>query len=247
MYKGNNKAIAIILLVVVGGIFFSLLQSASSVTLDSAFISKTTKFGNEFIETYDIPLVLTEDQEKALETVIPIFFQDELPVEFQQEAERQREIIGERDLIEEQQANPENPEEINEVVTEENAPKGVTNLSASKLVINRTAGDISTGLSYLEVTDNTFVRGDAVRLAGKMNLNKPAPYFYNVIITCCQMSSFKAMSAVQTDAQGNFVLKITTNRSYPIGEWQVDITTIGDSSKILKHTYYFTLLEDVRT
>ena len=234
------------MLILVGAVLASYMQSASSISLDSAFVKRTTQFGEEFITTYEIPKVLTDEQEKVLGTVIPIFFQEDLPLEFQEEAQRQREVLGERDLLEEQVDSPTNTEQINIPKTEENTAKGVTSLSASKLVIDRKAGDINSGgLSYLDISDNTFIRGDVVRLVGQFNLNKPAPYFYNVIITCCEMNSFKAMTAVATDAQGNFVLKFGTNRSYPLGEWQVEITTIGDQDKILLHTYYFTLLTDV--
>lgn len=246
MQSRNKKPIALIMLILVVAVMASYIQSASSITLDSAFVKRTTQFGEEFITTFEIPKVLSEEQERILGTVIPIFFQEDLPLEFQEEAQRQREVLGERDLLEEQIDNPTNTEQINIPKTEENTPKGVTSLSASKLVIDRTKGDISSGgLSYLDITDNTFIRGDAVRLVGQFNLNKPAPYFYNVIITCCEMNSFKAMTAVPTDAQGNFVLKFATNRSYPLGDWQVELTTIGDSDKILLHTYYFTLLNDV--
>ncbi len=245
MQSRNKKPIALIMLILVGAVMVSYIQSASSITLDSAFVKRTTQFGDEFITTFEIPKVLSEEQEKVLGTVIPIFFQEDLPLEFQEEAQRQREVLGERDLLEEQIDNPTNTDQINTPKTEENTAKGVTSLSASKLVIDRNAGDISRGLSYLDISDNTFVRGDAVRLVGQFNLNKPAPYFYNVIITCCDMNSFKAMTAVATDGQGNFVLKFATNRSYPLGEWQVELTTIGDSDKILLHTYYFTLLNDV--
>jgi len=163
MQSRNKKPIALIMLILVVAVMASYIQSASSITLDSAFVKRTTQFGEEFITTYEIPKVLSEEQEKVLGTVIPIFFQEDLPLEFQEEAQKQREVLGERDLLEEQVSNPNNTETTNTSNIEENIPKGVASLTASKLEIDLSSGDIrSGGLSYLDITDNTFIRGDAV-------------------------------------------------------------------------------------
>lgn len=228
--------------VVVGLLVVSMVQNQNVVALDQSFI-KTTKCisNNECLTIFQIPNLLSEEEQAVIDEVATIFFQDQLPVEFQQEAERQQEIKGARDLLEEQQATPQENDSLNTPITE--TEEGITRVGGVGLGL----GDPSqTALNLVEkqTSPNVFTRGDIVKVVGKIQLEKPAPYFMNINITCCEMSSFRAMSAVETDPQGNFVIKFATDMKYPLGDWKVVISTIGDTSKILNHVYEFKLIDE---
>ena len=88
----------------------------------------------------------------------------------------------------------------------------------------------------------TYVRGDEIPIVGKITLdNKPAPYWYNVIITCCGMTAFQSRSYVETDGQGNFGFMVRPDSSFPLGDWVVTIMIIGDDNKYVKHDFTFRL------
>lgn len=92
-------------------------------------------------------------------------------------------------------------------------------------------------------SEQTYSAGDEIPIAGKIKLdNKPAPYWYNVVITCCGMTSFQSRSHVETDGQGNFGFKIRPDGHFPLGDWVVTISIIGDDNKIVNHDYHFRLV-----
>lgn len=216
------------------------------VALDSKFIKDIKCFeGNECLTIFEIPTQLTEDEQKLLDDLATVFYQDQLPQQFEAKAEEQRQLEGQRDLVQEQISNPNNtqtdPQVIEQTVTQQSQDtfSGVSGVSLGL------GNPEVTGLNLIEkqTSANVFKRGDIVKVVGKMSLIKPAPYFYNVNITCCEMDSYRVMSAVQTDPSGNFVIKFATNLKFPLGGWTVEISTIGDSNKILKHVYEFRLIE----
>ncbi len=237
MGRKDRKAIAVAMFIFVGLVLVVMIQSENVVALDSSFIKNIKCYdGNECLTIFEIPNILTTEEQELVDQVAGVFYQDDLPPELQAEAVRQ--VEGQRQLLEEQNTDPSNPDEINQVT--QGNDTGILHVSGVSLGL----GDPSvTGLTLIEkqTTPNVFQRGDVVKVVGKMQLNKPAPYFFNVNITCCGMNSFKVMSAVETDAVGNFKVKFVTSSKYPLGDYTVELGVIGDDNKILKHVYEFRL------
>jgi hypothetical protein len=219
-----------------------MVQNQNVVALDTSFIKNTECLMNECITIFQIPNQLTEEEQALIDEVATVFFQDELPFEFQQKAKEQQEIIGERDLLAEQQATNQTSEHLNEPIKSEDE-SGITRVGGVSLGVGNPS---ETALMLVEkqTEPNVFTRGDIVKVVGKIILDKPSPYFMNINITCCEMSSFRAMSAVETDPQGNFVIKFATSMVYPLGDWKVVISTIGDDNKILNNVYDFKLIDE---
>ncbi len=236
----NGKPIAIILFVVVGLVIASMVQNQNVVALDTSFIKNTECLLNECITIFQIPNQLTEEEQELINEVATVFFQDELPFEFQQKAKEQQEIIGERDLLAEQQATNQTSEHLNQPIQSEDEMGTISRVGGVSLGL----GGEGLNLVEKQTQPNVFTRGDIVKVVGKIILEKPAPYFMNINITCCEMSSFRAMSAVETDPMGNFVIKFATSMVYPLGDWKVVISTIGDNNKILNNVYDFKLIDE---
>lgn len=94
-----------------------------------------------------------------------------------------------------------------------------------------------------EGSGQQYTYGDEILIAGKISLDKKLPpYIYNVIWTCCGMNSYKARSAVETDGQGNFGFYVRPDGSYPLGDWIVTVSVIGDNNQIVKHDFNFRLV-----
>ena len=231
----NRSLVGVMLLVIIGVMMFSMMQSESSISATK--IEKTVRVFDlgEQITIYELPDMLTEEQEKFLATYATNeFFQDDLPDDYITK--------GQRDLLAEQNATVQqtgNLTDLKTTTTQTNQSEAIVGVSVSQLDASRT----SASLVETAVNENVHARGSIVKIAGKIEKADPPPYFYNVHVTCCEMSTFRAYSAVETDNFGNFIVKIATGGAFPLGDWKVTISTIGDDLKIIKHFYNFKLID----
>jgi len=239
----NRPMVGLLLLITVSVLLFSMMQQETKVTA-----TQVVKIVREFdlgerITLYESANLLTAEEIKALEKYALVeFFQSNFPLDYQEKAQQQNELIkGQRDLLAEQNATVQqtgNLTELNIQTDQAQQVKEFTAVRTSELVASKT----SLGLIESTPEGNVYIRGSIVKIAGKIEMQRATPYFYNVNITCCEMSSFRALSAYETDAFGNFVIKFATTPQFPLGDWTVTISTIGDDNKIIKHFYNFRLL-----
>ncbi len=231
----NRSLVGVILLVIVGVMMFSMMQTESSISATQVVKSVREFDLGEKITIYELPDMLTDEQQKLLATYATNeFFQDDLPDDYLAK--------GQRDLLAEQEATVQqtgNLTDLNTSTNQTNQTKAIVGVSVSQLDASRT----SASLIESSVNENVHSRGSIVKIAGKIEKADPPPYFYNVHVTCCEMSTFRAYSAVETDNFGNFVVKIATSGTFPLGDWKVTISTIGDDAKIIKHFYNFQLID----
>lgn len=243
MTSAQNKRLFGLLIIIGVSLLVLSLMTGQNLVKASQIVKNVREFDlGEKITLYETPQLLSPEEIKAMEKYATVeFFQDDLPSAFQLKADEQnREITGQRDLLAEQKPIPQSdnlPQTPNQTAqqVEESVFK---NVETSSLVASTTEAR----LIESQAQQNIFIRGSIVKVVGKIEMARPAPYFYNVNITCCDMDSFRAMSAVETDGQGNFVVKFATNGKFPLGDWTVTISTIGDDFKIIKHFYNFKLL-----
>jgi len=239
----NRPMIGLLLLITVSVLLFSMMQQETKVTA-SQVIKNVREFDlGERITIYETPNLISAEEIKALEKYALIeFFQDDFPLNYQQKADQQNQAIkGQRDLLAEQGDTPQQTGNLTELNIQSDQAQQVSEFQAvktSELVASKT----SLGLIESSVEGNVYIRGSIVKIVGKIEMDRAKPYFYNVNITCCEMSSFRALSAYETDAFGNFVIKFATTTKFPLGDWTVTISTIGDDNKIIKHFYNFKLL-----
>jgi len=231
----NRSLVGVMLLVIIGVMLFSMMQTESSISA-SQVVKNVREFNlGEKITIYELPDMLTEEQQTLLATYATNeFFQDDLPDDYIAK--------GQRDLMAEQEATVQqtgNLTDLKVTTTQTNQTKEIVSVSVSQLEASRT----SASLVETSVSENVHSRGSIVKIAGKIEKADPPPYFYNVHVTCCEMSTFRAYSAVETDNFGNFVVKIATSGTFPLGDWKVTISTIGDDRKIIKHFYNFKLID----
>jgi len=243
MTSSNNKRLfGLLILIGVSVLMLSLMQG-ENVVKASQVVKNVREFDlGEKITIYETPQLLSKEAIEAMEKYALVeFFQDDLPSAFLQKAEEQNQVIGQRDLLAEQGGTPQQTANLTELQTQTDQPvqaKEFTNIKTSELTASRTEARLIENSAQ----ENIFVRGSIVKVVGKIEMARPAPYFLNINITCCGMDSFRAMSAFETDAQGNFVIKFATNMKFPLGDWTVTISTIGDDNKIIKHFYDFNLV-----
>jgi len=236
MGSDSSKRLAgLLMLIVISVVVLSMLQTETKI-IASQIVKTTTEYDlGEKITTYEYPQILSDEQEVALKKyAIAEFFQDDLPQEYI--------VKGQRDLQAEQDATPQQTGNLTELQTQteqQDQTDIITNVKTSELTASRT----STSLIESSIDGNVYNRGSIVKIVGKIEMARPAPYFFNVNITCCEMNSFRALSAYETDAFGNFVIKFATTPKFPIGDWTVTISTIGDDNKIIKHRYDFKLID----
>ncbi len=235
----NRPLLGLLLLITVSVLLLSLIQSENKIVAQQV-VKNIREFDlGEKITIYETPNLLSAEEIKALEKYALLeFFQDDLPVEYQEKASEQS---GQRDLLAEQNATVQQTGNLTELAIQTDQPqqaKEFVGVKTSELVASKT----SLGLIESQAEGNVYVRGSIVKIAGKIEMERPKPYFYNVNITCCEMSSFRALSAYETDAFGNFLIKFATTTKFPLGDWTVTISTIGDDNKIIKHFYNFKLL-----
>lgn len=240
MVNDSTKKLAgLLMLILISMVLLSMLQSETKI-IASQVIKNTREFDlGEKITIYEMPEILTQEQKDALEKYATTeFFQSDLPDEYI--------VKGERDLLAEQQATPQVDPSLNVVnsngtsqtFTEQEEQNSVfENVKTSELTASRT----SPNLIENAVQGNVHERGAIVKVAGQIEMAKAKPYFYNVHMTCCGMDTFRVISSAETDGQGNFIVKIVTTPKFPLGDWTVTISTIGDDNKIIKHYYQFHL------
>ena len=219
MVDRARVTVVVVLFLFVALIFLVSMQNTQFVTVQEGFIKDIKEFQmGEKITFYQVPDFLTPEQEEALKKYAEVsFFEDKLPDSYVKQAKVQDSGISETG-------------NVTSLVLNTNVTQSVGQVTPPTLKTN----DIGT----------THKRGSIVMITGKIEktLTQP-PYFFNVIVTCCGMNSFRAMSAVETDGAGNFVIKIATDGHYPLGEWTIDVSTISDDKKIISHVYRFTLVE----
>lgn len=238
----NRPLVGVFLLIGVAVLMFGMMQESTTVTA-SQVIKNVREFDlGEKITIYENPILLTQEEFDALEKYALVeFFQSDFPINYQQKADEQNKILGQRDLLAEQGDTPQQTGNLTELAIKtelENQSDVIIGVTASELTASRT----STELIENSVNENVYIRGSIVKIAGKIEMDRPLPYFFNINITCCGMDSFRALSAYETDAQGNFLIKFATTPKFPLGDWTVTISTIGDDNKIINHQYQFKLL-----
>lgn len=236
MGSDSSKRLAgLLMLIIISVVVLSMLQTETKI-IASQIVKTTTEYDlGEKITTYEYPQILSDEQVVALKKyAIAEFFQDDLPQEYI--------VKGQRDLQAEQDATPQQTGNLTELQTQteqQDQTDIITNVKTSELTASRT----STSLIESSIDGNVYNRGSIVKIVGKIEMARPAPYFFNVNITCCEMNSFRALSAYETDAFGNFVIKFATTPKFPLGDWTVTISTIGDDNKIIKHRYDFKIID----
>jgi len=238
----NKQMIGLLLLITVVVMAYSMVQEETKVTA-SQVVKNVREFDlGERITIYETPNLLTSDEIKAMEQYALVeFFQSNLPLDYQVKATEQNQLLGQRDLLSEQNSTEQqtgNLTELNIQNQQGQQVKEITGVKTSELKASRTSADLIE--SYVE--GDVYIRGTIVKMVGKIEMQRPAPYFYNVHITCCEMDTFRALSAYETDSMGNFVVKFATTPKFPLGDWVVTLSTIGDDNKIIKHFYNFKLL-----
>ena len=248
MSNTHTKAFGVVMLILVSLGLLMYLQIPPTVVA-TGLIENVKRFpSGETIGIYELPTLLNEEQQMELDKfAVTEFFSDAfVPQEYSDKAEKQ--ISGQRNLVAEQGVVPEGAEleqSVNATEAERKALEAeqsgeFTGVKASELTASRT----STTLIENAVTESTHVRGSIVKVAGKIDMNiKQPPYFYNIHMTCCEMDTFRVVSSVETDAHGNFVVKVPTTGKFPLGKWIITIGTIGDDNTIIKHQYIFNLIE----
>lgn len=238
----NKQLIGVLLLITISVLAFSMIQEETKVTA-SQVVKNVREFDlGERITIYETPNLLTAEEIKAMELYALVeFFQSDFPDDYQAKANEQNQLLGQRDLLAEQNATVQQTGNLTELQIQSDQAqqvKQITGVKTSELTASRTSADLIE--SYTE--GNVYIRGSIVKMAGKIEMQRPAPYFYNVHITCCEMDTFRALSAYETDSYGNFVVKFATTGKFPLGDWTVTLSTIGDDHKIIKHFYNFKLL-----
>jgi len=238
----NKPMIGLLLLITVAVMAYSMIQEETKVVA-SQVVKSVREFDlGERITIYETPNLLTADEIEAMEKYALVeFFQSNLPFDYQIKAKQQNQLLGQRDLLAEQNATVQQTGNLTELRTQTEQEQQVAEITAvrtSELTASRT----SANLIESSPEGNVYIRGSIVKMAGKIEMQRPAPYFYNVHITCCEMDTFRALSAYETDAYGNFVVKFATTTKFPLGDWIVTLSTIGDDNKIIKHFYNFRLL-----
>lgn len=239
----NRQLVGVLLLITVGVLILSMIMDDTKVKA-SQVVKNVREFDlGEKIILYETPNLLTEKEIETLERYALVeFFQDDLPEQYQSTANQQNEVItGQRDLLTEQGDTPQQTGNLTELTIQtelDDQSTVIKNVKVSELTASKTQAKLIEN----SVNKNIYIRGSIVKIAGKIEMQRPSPYFLNVNITCCGMDSFRAMSAFETDAQGNFLIKFATTTKFPLGDWRVTISTIGDDNKIINHTYEFKLL-----
>lgn len=239
----SKQLIGVFLLIIVAVMLFATMQEDTKVTATQV-VKNVREFDlGEKITLYESAILLSAEEIEAMEKYgLVEFFQSDFPIDYQVKAKQQNNLIeGQRDLLAEQNATVQQTGNLTELRIQTEQEQQVSEFTAVK-TSELTASKNSLGLIENSAEGNVYIRGSIVKIAGKIEMQKPTPYFYNVNITCCEMNSFRALSAYETDAQGNFVIKFATTTKFPLGDWTVTISTIGDDNKIIKHFYNFRLL-----
>lgn len=226
----SRQLIGVLLLITVAVLIYAMTVDDTKVRA-SQIVKNVREFDlGEKITIFETPNLLSVEEIQALEKYATLeFFQDDLPDQYKSTAQVQNKAILESS----------SGQTINATQTDQqNQTSFITNIKVSELTASKTQAKLIENA----VTQDVYIRGSIIKIAGKIEMARPAPYFLNINITCCGMDSFRAMSAFETDAGGNFLIKFATNQKFPLGDWVVIISTIGDDNKIINHHYEFKLL-----
>lgn len=151
--------------------------------------------------------------------------------------------------VENSPVNPESPEIQDETLVEQ-TQQAVEQKKQEILDAEIKSGNVvrtSSGLIFNQsvLTENgkaVYYRGDVVTVMGVIKKELPPPYTYNIMITCCGVSSVRANSHVETNLDGSFSYSFATWSKYPLGEYTAEVSTISsDNKQMLKHVYEFVL------
>ena len=231
-----SRVLAVIAILSIVGFFIFYTQSPDIVTAaaNQAFqpewIGKTFSLG-ETIEILERPQFFPDlIDDVTLAMGFEQFTSDDLPQEYRDLAAEQRALEG-GDLLDlEAQAISGNLTKSQVVTQTDQHVKGDS--KEAKLV---NTGKIA----------SVFTRGEIIPVVGKLDVPlRPAPYFYNLIIYCCENfdDAIVQKSHIGTDSNGNFVYKIISNQDFPTGIYDVTISTLSaDNRRLIELTWQFDL------
>jgi len=228
----NQNVLGLVILIIIGVMIYGITQGETSVQAKK-IVKSVREFDTEKLTIYELPEIVSKAEQLLLDQYAVEFFQDDLPDSYK--------IKGQRDLLAEQGDTPQQTGNLTELQTTTpllNQSKEIKSVKVSSLEASRT----SATLIESSVNDNIHVAGSIIKIAGKIEMLKSAPYFYNIHLTCCGMDTFRVFSSAETDSQGNFLFKVTTDQKFPLGDWVVTLSTISDDNKIIKHFYNFKLI-----
>jgi len=259
-----SRLLAVLALVGVAGIFiiFAEFDNLSAIKVSDyapEWVSKTYSLG-ETIEILERPQFFPNIiQDVTAYTDLNIFSADDIPSEYKDLAIQQAKEIDNylnglgvnldifpnkeipiqyRDLGAEQEAL-ENPEPEGTVQGELQTAQVVTKTD------KHVEGD---GLQAKLVTTgkvaSVFTRSEAVPVVGKIDVpGLTGPYFYSISVYCCnQDNPLLNKGHVSTDGQGNFIYTIYTNSNYPLGIYDVVVSTLSaDLRKDIDYKWQFEL------
>lgn len=225
----------IAILAVVGFFIFytqapDIVTAAANQAFQPEWVSKTFSLG-ETISILERPQYfpdLIDDVTLALG--FEQFTADQLPQEY-------------RDLAAEQRA----AEGLDLEALEQESISG--NLTKSQVVTqtdqhvkgdNKEAKLVNTGQ-----VSSQFTKGEIIPIVGKLDVPlRPAPYFYNIVMYCCDNFSDEILekSHIATDSNGAFVYKIASTQAFPSGTYDVTISTLSaDNRRLIEYTWQFEL------
>jgi len=229
-----SRVLAIIAILSVVGFFIFYTQSPDVVTAAANFqpewVGKTFSLG-ETIEILERPQFFPElVDDVTLAMGFEQFTSDDLPQEYRDLAEEQRKAEGADLLALEQEAISGNLTKAQVVIQTDQHVKGDD--KEAKLVNTRQVASV-------------FMKGEIIPIVGKLDVPlRPAPYFYNLIMYCCENfdDAILQKSHIGTDSYGNFVYKIISNSDFPIGIYDVTISTLSaDNRRLIELTWQFEL------
>jgi hypothetical protein len=231
-----SRVLAVIAILSIVGFFIFYTQSPDIVTAaaNQAFqpewIGKTFSLG-ETIEILERPQFFPElIDDVTLAMGFEQLTSDDLPQEHRDLAAEQRALEG-GDLLDlEAEAISGNLTKSQVVTQTDQHVKGDS--KEAKLV---NTGKVA----------SVFTRGEIIPVVGKLDVPlRPAPYFYNLIIYCCENfdDAIVQKSHIGTDSNGNFVYKIISNQDFPTGIYDVTISTLSaDNRRLIELTWQFDL------
>jgi|GEM_PF-4407387 len=233
-----SRVLAVIAILAVVGFFVfytqspDIVQAAAKQVFQPEWVGKTFSLG-ETISILERPQFFPElIDDVAIAIGFEEFTEDDLPQEYRDLAEEQRQAEG--TTIEEQEK---------EAITGD--------LTKSQIVAptdKHEAGDgkqakiINTGKVASE-----FTKGEIIPITGKLNVpNRLAPLFYNLVVYCCGNFEDELVEKnhISTDGNGNFIYKIITTSNFPSGTYDVTISTLSaDNRRLIEYTWQFFLSE----
>ena len=127
-----------------------------------------------------------------------------------------------------------------------------------EVIVDQVTGEIITGgnitsesfghtekIAPQEVLSGIHVlyQGELVKIKGKIVKESPAPYFYNLEITCCDGTEVLQVPHIQTDADGSFLYTFTTSDKTPVGVYLATVyTTSEDTTSLIQFEFKFQVI-----